>query len=476
MIADFIVLSATTVLENYSWDIGVPFDSGATTTTAYSTSMYVSGYAPGLNVLFRNTSEEVPGYEYTTYTWNFGDYYNDTNNVVTLSAFSGVEHLYIMPGKYNVSLTLRQTRLVPPIDPESQTCIGKYDIRWLWNDLQSGFLNSLTWNETECTGIKPKWWDSEYSCIQKHCKVWLWQDLKSDSGALNPITWEQTKTNTELEKKWVYEPNDIVCTVPDANFLNTLNTIENTTIKVGVVEVLELPPEAQLQCLTSPLTGVSPYTVTLSPRSSIPGSFPIDRIDWDFNDGTPIKTVTRYTSPDSSIFTFTNTFFNDQKDPRNYDAVYSYVRKNNYSVFYPSITCYSSNTFTKNSCSLTIGPILLPEFTGNLEIVKQRNTENGILYAGLVNTKLFFAIQNNNLSAAPIAIKIPQNNLVNNYNLPNFYYGNPGLGYPVQFNPRPFYVPPSVDFNYIILEEDEPRYPEPILTESNLLIKAIINN
>ena len=80
------------------------------------------------------------------------------------------------------------------------------------------------------------------------------------------------------------------------------------------------------------------------------------------------------------------------------------------------------------------------------------------------------------LTTDSLVINKPLNTLVNNYTLPNAYFGNPGYGYPIQFNPRPFYIPPVVDFNYLILEEDEPRYPEPILTESNFLIKILENN
>jgi len=469
MIANFTILSGLTVPSNYTWDLGLPLETPLTTTTAFTTTNYISGYAPGLKILIRNTSTELPGYEYLEYLWNFGDYYNDINNIVSLSAFSGIEHLYIMPGKYTISLTLKQTKLTPPIDPLAHTCIGKYNIRWFWDDLLSTQLNNVTWDDTQCTGTKAKWWDSEYQCIQKHCKVWSWINLKENTDT--PIKWEETKTNTAFEKKWVYEPNDTICSIPDATFLNTLNAVESTTIKTGIVEVLEISPKAKLQCLTAPLTGISPYTVILSPRTSVAGSFPIDRIDWDFNDGTPIKTVSRYVTPDSSIFTFTNNIFDDPKDPRNYDAVYTYIRNKNYSLFYPSLTCYSSNTFAKDSCSLAIGPILLPSLLANVHIIKQRNTNYGILYAGLTQSKLFFTVQNSKLSATSITINTPQNPLINNYIIPNVYFGNPGVRYPLLYNPRPFYIPPDVDFEYLILEDGELRYPEPILTEDNLLIK-----
>lgn len=471
MIANFTVLSGETVPENYVWDIGLPFTSTATSTTAYSTTEYISGYAPGLKVVFENTSTIESGYEYINYIWNFGDYYNTTNNIVSLSAYSGVEHLYLMPGKYNVSLTIKQARLVPTVDPQSKTCIGKYDIRWFWDELLCEKQNNITWNETECNGSKAKWWDSEYACLQKHCKVWSWHDLKLSAN--NPVTWEQSKFNTEFEKKWAYEANDIICTVNDANFLKTLDVLEYTTIKTAVVEVVEQPPKARLICLTAPITGYSPYTVALSPKASITGSFPIDRIDWDFNDGTPIKTATRYSTPDLTYFSFTNTFFDDPKDPRNYDAIYTYKRNiNSYSVFYPSITCYSANTSKTDACSISIGPILLQPLQEDFKVLKTRNTDQGILYAFSVDKNLFFGVKNNTLTPVlSIIPSIPQNALLNNYIVTNFYYGNPGLNYPPITNPRPFYIPPDVDFNYLTVEEP-PQIP--LLTEDNILIKVNI--
>lgn len=472
MISNFSIVSGETVPNNYVWDIGIPLNSIATSTSAYSTSEYISGYAPGLRVIFENTSDILPGYEYVNYIWNFGDYYNTTNNIISLSAYSGVEHLYLMPGKYNVSLTIKQTKLVPALTPQTTTCIGKYDVQWLWNELQATKLNDITWDESKCDGDKAKWWDSEFQCLQKHCKVWSWTDLKFN--ATNPVTWEQTKLNTEFEKKWAYEANDIICTVDNANFLNTLDVAEYTTVKTAIVEVFEISPKARLISLTTPVTGYSPYQVTLSPKTSIAGSFPIDRIDWDFNDGSPIKTVTRYNTPDLNIFTFTNSLFDDPKDPRNYDAVYTYKRDlNSYSVFYPSITCYSANTSKTDACSITIGPILLPPLDGDFEILRTRNTQQGSIYALTVNNNLFFGIKNNSIQIQPAVLNVPSNTLLNNYIVTNFYYGNPGIGYPPITNPRPLYIPPAVDFNYLTVEE-VPKIP--ILTEDKVLIKVLINN
>jgi len=469
MTVNFKILSANTVPVNYRWDFGNPFESFTTTTTAYTTTDYVSGYAPGVKVYFENTSILNEGNDYTNFIWNFGDYYNSTNNVVSLSEYSGTEHLYLMPGKYTVTLTAKQTKLLPYIDPKSKICIGKYDIRWFWDDLLSDKLNNLTWDNTLCVSDTfPKTWNDEFTCLQKHCKIWSWHETKQDGAT--PITWEQSKNEYRFEKKWTYEANDTICSVPDANHLKTLDITESVIIKTGVVEVFETSPKAALQCLTTSITGTSPYTVTLSPKPSITGSFPIDQIDWDFGDGTPIKTVNRHTIPDTNIFIYSNSYFDDPKDPRNYDALYTYKRKlNDYSVFYPSITCYSSNTFKADSCSMTIGPILLPQLDGILNVTKIRNTDNGILYAYTIDKKLFFAVQNPLQPDAAIQINTPQNTLINNFTTPNYYFGNKGLGYPVTTNPSTFYVPPNVSFNYLTIEEI-PQYP--VLTQDNNLIKV----
>jgi len=402
MQTDFFVLCGTTVPESYFWDLGAPLRFEPTTQTAYSTVSSISGYAPALNVLFYNNSESDRDYDYTDFSWDFGDHYNSVTNFVSLTCTNSIiEHLYIMPGVYTVSLRHTQTRSNAELDPtaNSNLCRSKYGIRWFWDELKLTLPNgqpntnlAITWNQTTCLptlSSRPKTWTPEQACFQKYCRAWSWYDLGSEQS--NPVKWSDAETDRDFQKKWMFEPNDTICSVNDASFLNTVEGNDETVIKQYIVTVKELPPIAVMTPLST-ITGSSPHTVRLSPKNCKPGSFPIDRIDWDFGDGSPIKTITRYSAPTGTDVVNTGFFISDLRDVRNIDVIHTYYRyKNMYPVFYPSLTCYSANTNTSDACCITVGPISYAPTSQNIQIVKGRNTLKGNVYA-ITNTS------NNNIS------------------------------------------------------------------------------
>ena len=124
MTTDFEIISGTTVPQNYFWDIGNPLETTPTTVIADSTTQYISGYAPGLKVLFKTNISNLiyAGFPNVsaTYTWNFGDYYNSANNLAVLPCQEVVEHTYIMPGKYSVRLTNVQAKEEQPLTDETE--------------------------------------------------------------------------------------------------------------------------------------------------------------------------------------------------------------------------------------------------------------------------------------------------------------------------------------------------------------------
>lgn len=416
MRVDFLVYSGITVPSNYSWDKGEPLDGSiVTTTTAYSTQTYISGYAPGLKVTFLNDSIEEAKFNLIDYNWDFGDYYNNDNNIVALSCLSYTDHTYIMPGKYTVTLTMTQAQKEEDqqpdtINPNDLICRGKGGVRWFWDALSA--TNCITWDGAECDyygglSLQPvvtgydKWWDDELKCFQKYCKLWSWAALKGgyifsspkvnpDKPVTdNPVTWKETKYNQSFEKKWMYEANGKACVV---DIVNIPTVLKQTKTLEYVVEVFELPPTAGISCFTQTVTGYSPLTVRLSPSACVPGSFPIDRIDWNFGDGSPIKTISRYTplTADSEVIK-TNVFANDSQDVRNYDTLHTYtVNKNTYPVFYPSLTCYSANTYTSDSCSTVVGPVLLQPTSQDIQLIKAKNTLKGTVYAFNIDKNLVF--------------------------------------------------------------------------------------
>ncbi len=443
MITNFQIVSAATVPQDYMWDKGTPFSSLETTSPAYATSTYISGYAPGLKIKLINTSVPNPEYFNTSYEWSFGDFYNDVGTY-TLSCLSEIEHIYLLPGKYTVTLKQKQIKVNSDIILEDSTCLGLYGIRWFWDDLQSDKKNNLTWNQLTCTVPAPasfklkKQWVNETDCLQKFCRFWSWQQLACNNS-LNPVTWSQAQTNGSLPKKWEFENNDTECIIPNATFLNSEQLIEKDYIIQNFIEVKELLPVAGLYSVTQPTTGIFPFTVQLTPRTTKTGSFPIDRIDWDFGNNTPITTITRQgiqlgIIPLNTIFT--NIFSADPFDVRNYDIIHTYINdKNTYPVFYPSLTCYSANTNSSDSCCITIGPLqTTPFLSASINLIKTKKTIDGNLYVFDIEDNLVFCTTNTSTSSVK-DINIPKAKIRNTLNQPVMYLGNPGTGYPPPYTP-----------------------------------------
>jgi len=270
MNVDFSIFSATTVMSSYYADMNplhFPVFIPATEP--------ISGYCPYLWVEFKNTSTTALGYDTQEFIWDFGDYYSE-NITLSLSSLDFVEHIYRMPGKYTVSLTLKQTSNTPLLKP-----------------------------------------------------------------------------------------------------------INITTTKFEVVVVEEIGPQSRIHSIARPVHGESPLTLEFTPKHCIPGSFPLERIDWDFGDGSPVKTITRQTvfSADPLIF-FTDTVNWDALDVRNYDVRHIYHRTSyEKEMFYPSLTCYSTNTYSSDACSTTIGPIFartIPQ-TPTTSLLRVRNTTSNAL-------------------------------------------------------------------------------------------------
>jgi hypothetical protein len=463
----FSVVSGQTVPLNYSWDKGVPFGGKAGTST-YVTSFtnVITGYAPGLKVIFSNNSSYDAGSDTTyqdSYSWNFGDYYNIRSNSLTINCPMNVEHTYIMPGIYVVNLNHTRTQTLQVIDPTLTYCQGIYGFQWYWDNLKKGFATALTWDQLGCNTTLPagqqryiKHWASETGCFDRYCSLWDWYDLQSVSnGGGNPYTWEDTSGTGKYPKKWYGQEGQVkaaTCTTDtDAKVNTVINTDHGTAVSNVIIQVFELPPKAGLVCINNnniynTVSGTSPFNVHLSPRSCIPGSFPIDRIDWDFGDGTGVVTVERYTPPNSTIFTNNNIFSDDPLDPRNFDALHAYVHNiNNANVFYPSITAYASSTGTTDSVSVKIGPVLFRSTgSADIKLLKARNTPNGVLYAFEVDGGIAFNRFKSDATTNATHTNTPSNPLKDTTALAMpIYRGNNGVGYPPAYSPNCVYIPPA---------------------------------
>jgi hypothetical protein len=380
MFTDFIFTDGTSVSATFSWVQGVPYSTVAAQYT---------GYAPYFSVDFANQSSNDTLLDPSiieSYEWDFGDYYNNATNNITLSTTSSVSHVFVMPGQYTVTLNHTRSQYDVLVDPKPAYCLGAYNHQWYWDNLVNSAVEAATWDQLACAGSIPKLWNDSTECVQKYCSSWKWHELQYIGS--NPFIWSQTKSNNAYPKKWAYEANDTEC--ESINVVTTvLNAIQQSVIKTALITVLEIPLSASLVNLSPITSGGSPLSAQFTPRFTQTGSFPIDKIDWNL--GNDIKyTVTRFGVPDPLLFTFTGSITSDLADPRNYDAITTYSQ----GTFTPAITAYAMSTGATSVATTAIGPIPITEFNtnnNNIKIVKVRSTENGSLYALDINNTLVFA-------------------------------------------------------------------------------------
>ena len=478
MTTDFTILSGRTVPQNYTWDSGAPYLTPTNTAQAQSTTASITGYAPGLTVKFNNNSISDPApnnaYSLVSYLWNFGDYYNSIDNRTSSPSANSFEHTYIMPGKYTVSLTHSQAITETQLDPGSNYCNGKYSINWYWDNLNCNTVEQQTnipdWDATNKGTTYAKTWDDEIGCFERHCRYWSWENLTSLRS--NTATWEQTQTDASLEKRWQVEANDEVCTNTDLASDTTIDAITQTTTKSYIVEVIEIPPVAGIYSVTRPPFSSSPAVIRLTSRTTTCGSFPIDRIDWDFADGSPIKSVTRAGANTDNSLIYNNYFSADKADPRNYDVVHTYYSNNEVTSFayYPSLTAYAANTSTTSARSTTIGPfsksynVVANE---DVKLIKVKNTIHGNLYTISHNNACSFQttspilsteedITEDNITGRRIYTGWPRpvNLLEDNYNSPPLYSGNRGADYTFNVGIQEF-ITTEEDIDNKLLEQED---------------------
>lgn len=127
----------------------------------------------------------------------------------------------------------------------------------------------------------------------------------------------------------------------------------------------------------SRINKASPYTVRLSPRKIRAGSFPIEKLIWDFGDGSPLVVQHRKHLNTELPFIYNDEFVLDVYDPRNYDVHHTYYRTSHSgNCFTPSITAIASSTSTMDCASVVIGPLDLPAYIpSNTKLV-----QNQLLY------------------------------------------------------------------------------------------------
>ena len=257
-----------------------------------------------------------------------------------------------------------------------------------------------------------KWRDLEGPCAplnyQGYDTVWKWDYLKGNIAddpvhKLN-LTWNQAAKDKPTSATWDYAT--LFC---DGNAMNMeLSSFAQIITKKTYLRDVEIPLKACIEVIQpkNPNDRLSPLTVILSPRRTVCGSFPIEKIVWDMGDGSPLITQRRWAPTLEKPFVYSKSLENtptdfvasgdpnlnaDPKDPRNFDVEYTYHRTlNGPHTFYPSMTAFASSTGSSDSAAAVVGPILFPTKTEETKInlIQSELTDHGKVYVGEINNNL----------------------------------------------------------------------------------------
>ena len=430
-------LIVKTVTSDYSWDKQSPTEASVTTSVV-SGDRYI-GYAPFVSVLLSSYADDLSGAAIAfSSTADYGDYYNSRTSTQTI-VNSGIQvfcHNYIMPGLYSFTLTKNTYAAT-----DNSRCLGgnyvPYDtyvergtqkqerlhFSWMWYnffkddyDERTKLVGSfeprnelLTWEECVFQGPSQVTWDQAVGPaieIRNSPVSWQWKKIKPvpepfESFTQN-TTWASTKPGNLLPRTWKQIKTYKCGGEQSAECLElvpTLSTLSVTHTLTGFLEVLEIPPVAYLHVEHTKTLNerVTPYTVTLSPKFTRSGSFPIEKIIWDLGDGSPLIEKSRNNPSEeysSEIkFDFSDEFGLDYLDPRNYDLVYTYNRiDQSGNCFYPSLTAISSSTGTSDCASSIVGPIKFKSFqTSSVRLTQNYLNDSGHkAYVGNVDNNVVF--------------------------------------------------------------------------------------
>lgn len=432
-IATFTPATVTTVKSNYSWDEGTPLvdlmpadlninDPSSILSSTNIAGVEYLGYSPFTSVSLSSVVTPNPSAVAIKRIVDFGDYYNSESNIVMTDTVSAEYfcHTYIMPGIYTVKMTIIEYVKLQDINtnlPLDNTQIyfqpieieKELPIFWQWCNYQCNHpiaaLNqrskNVSWSEATFQETHEfTWAESGSPCVSVPTQITLWSwdgQTCNTSGttASVPLSWSTVECESCLGKTWNQ--------VTSLNFETECVEIPYVIVPIvteyvieNLVRVVEIPPVAFLQVGQDPNFNarVSPHTVTLSPKYVRCGSFPIEKIDWDFGDGSPIVSQKRWGINTDPMFKENLEYEVDWKDPRNFDVVRDYTRTpKSGPTFYPSLTCYASSTHSSDCAAGLVGPLKLAGDTAitkkvEVTILQNELTDYGKVLIGEVDNAL----------------------------------------------------------------------------------------
>jgi hypothetical protein len=413
MSSTFDIFSIKTVPSNYSWDKGTPtldFNQFVTSLSACSavsnnnSGVEYIGYAPFVFVSLSSAPGQV-SYSNVALrrTADFGDFYNSDSNFVTTTTLSSelLCHAYIMPGLYTIRFERTEYIEISSTSLSSNNNLyiqqigdqGRPPLSWQWynflcNSTNNAYNTPIPWLSSGFQQPEQLTWaGSSGPCVslrQTEQITWTWNSITCNLTAnqyASPITWDETKISEPRNTTWDYV--QINCS---ESITPALSSSTQTIVREAFVRVLEIPPTAYLD-LTQPVDRTSPLTVRISPKSTVCGSFPIEKIVWDLGDGSPLLTQRRWSNTLEDPFVYSGFISEDYQDPRNYDVIHTYTRTPESGFcFYPSITAYASSTNSSDCVAIMVGPLTLPTINGNdFKLLQNELTEHGKVLIGQVN-------------------------------------------------------------------------------------------
>lgn len=429
-------LTVKTVPSNYSWDKSNPTEN-TVVNAVLSGNRYI-GYAPFTSVLLSSFVDNVSGSGIAyVITADYQDYYNSQTSTQTslVSGFQTFCHNYIMPGVY--SLNYNQTQYIAIDNAKCElgvfnpyeTYVEKDDSKtkrlpfsWMWynffkedyeprTELVGSFEprnEFLTWEECVFQGPKQVTWDEASGPaieIRNSPVSWQWKKVKAIPNPIEAFThttkWSETRPSSLFPRTWK-QINAYKCkgidqteTIDCLELVPRLSSISFLKSLPQFIEIQEIPPQAYIEVIhTQPLQSrISPYKIRLSPKFVRCGSFPIEKLLWDFGNNNGIVEVSRngtISNGDVKLL-YQNSFSLDYTDPRNYDVEFYYTRISSNNCFYPSLTAVASSTGTIDCTTAVVGPIKFTQHASSKFVLKQNYlSDRGIAYAGAVNDTAAF--------------------------------------------------------------------------------------
>lgn len=201
---------------------------------------------------------------------------------------------------------------------------------------------------------------------------------------ITAITWDQTKLSQPFNVTWDCIRSNCVTTLAPL----VSSGVQKITKKKSI-RIIEIPPQVYINTVNLE-DRTMPLTVRLTPRHTICGSFPIEKIVWDLGDGSPLLVQRRWSNTLEEPFVFSGAIPEDYQDPRNFDVIHTYNTLPNIGYsFYPSITAYTSSTNTSDCASCIVGPVKkIDSSKANVKVFQTEYNDYGKVLVGQIENNI----------------------------------------------------------------------------------------